>query len=185
MHIRRDVPLKIKSNFLIICLAGFGLAVIFSGCASTSKSLKPNVWQEVYVDEFGNEYIVEYVEEYVEGDVDGEYAEGQIVILEEPSYEPPEFSMQDVTEEKTVIRKQPEAELPEIIKDKKDFSPPAGSQVHRVWIWQETGDCLWSIAKQYYGDPWKWKKIYMANQDTIDDPNIIFPKQILAIPPEQ
>jgi len=53
---------------------------------------------------------------------------------------------------------------------------------HSVWIWQETGDCLWNIAKKYYGDPFKWKYIYEANRDIISDPRVIFPKQILRIP---
>jgi hypothetical protein len=53
---------------------------------------------------------------------------------------------------------------------------------HTVWIWQETGDCLWNLAKKYYGDPFKWKIIYEANKNLISDPRVIFPKQILEIP---
>jgi len=53
---------------------------------------------------------------------------------------------------------------------------------HKVWIWQETGDCLWKIAQKYYGDPYKWKYIYEANKPYIKDPRVIFPKQILEIP---
>jgi len=54
--------------------------------------------------------------------------------------------------------------------------------VHSVWIWQESGDCLWNLAKKYYGDPYKWKLIYNANKDRISNPNKIFPKQKLIIP---
>lgn len=57
-------------------------------------------------------------------------------------------------------------------------------RIHKVWIWQETGDCLWNLAEKYYGDPWKWKLIYMANQDIIDNPSKIYPKQELIIPEE-
>lgn len=60
---------------------------------------------------------------------------------------------------------------------------PAGSKVHTVWVWQETRDCLWQLAKKYYGDPWQWKKIYEANRNTILDPTVIFPKQKIIIPP--
>ena len=56
-------------------------------------------------------------------------------------------------------------------------------KVHRVWLWQESRDCLWNIAKKYYGDPWQWKKIYIANKFQISDPRKIFPRQILIIPP--
>ena len=54
---------------------------------------------------------------------------------------------------------------------------------YRVWIWQENGDCLWRIAEKIYGDRSKWRLIYLANRDTIRDPNKIYPKQKLRIPP--
>ena len=59
----------------------------------------------------------------------------------------------------------------------------AAPATYRVWIWQENGDCLWSIAKKVYGDPALWKKIYNANKEQISDPRVIFPKQVLVIPP--
>ncbi len=55
-------------------------------------------------------------------------------------------------------------------------------RIHKVWIWQETGDCLYNIAKKYYGDGSKWRIIYKANKDKIKNPNKIYPKQILIIP---
>jgi LysM repeat protein len=33
----------------------------------------------------------------------------------------------------------------------------------------KTGDCLWNIAKKYYGDGSKWKKIYNANKKVIEN----------------
>lgn len=32
----------------------------------------------------------------------------------------------------------------------------------------KSGDCLWNIAKKYYGDGSKWKTIYNANKSTIE-----------------
>lgn len=32
----------------------------------------------------------------------------------------------------------------------------------------KTGDCLWNIAKKYYGDGSQWTKIYEANKSTIE-----------------
>lgn len=47
----------------------------------------------------------------------------------------------------------------------------------------KSGDCLWSIAKKYYGDGSKFKKIYEANKKTIgSNPNKIYPGQVLTIP---
>ena len=54
---------------------------------------------------------------------------------------------------------------------------------YRVWIWQENGDTLWRIAQKVYGDKDKWPLIYQANRDVIKDPNKIYPKQVLKIPP--
>lgn len=64
-------------------------------------------------------------------------------------------------------------------KNKQSFE----QRTYTVWLWQETGDCLWNLANKYYGDPWLWKKIYIANKDKIKDPRVIYPKQVLIIPP--
>ncbi|GEM_PF-5084812 len=46
----------------------------------------------------------------------------------------------------------------------------------------ESGDSLWKIAEEVYGDGSQWTKIYEANQNIIDDPNLIYPNQNLVIP---
>ncbi len=44
------------------------------------------------------------------------------------------------------------------------------------------GDCLWNIAKQFYGNGSKYTVIYNANKSKIKDPNTIYPGQVLTIP---
>lgn len=44
------------------------------------------------------------------------------------------------------------------------------------------GDCLWNIAKKYYGNGASWKKIYEANKSLIKNPNLIYPNQKFVIP---
>jgi len=44
------------------------------------------------------------------------------------------------------------------------------------------GDCLWNIAKKYYGNGSQYTKIYNANRDQIKNPNLIYPGQVLTIP---
>jgi len=46
------------------------------------------------------------------------------------------------------------------------------------------GDNLWNIAKKddIYADPYMWPRIYRANREAIKDPDLIYPKQSLAVP---
>jgi len=45
------------------------------------------------------------------------------------------------------------------------------------------GDCLWNIAKKYYGSGSKYTVIYNANKSVIGgNPNLIYPGQVLTIP---
>lgn len=61
-----------------------------------------------------------------------------------------------------------------------DTSPaPSTNQTYTV----QKGDCLWNIAKKYYGDGSKYTVIYNANKDKIKNPNFIYPGQVLTIPP--
>src|SRR3990172_8209166 len=48
------------------------------------------------------------------------------------------------------------------------------------------GESLWKIAKHkdVYKNPFMWPLIYKANHDKINDPDMIYPKQILSIPRE-
>src|SRR3972149_2565956 len=48
------------------------------------------------------------------------------------------------------------------------------------------GPCLWNIAKNkdVYENPFMWPLIYKANHDKINDPDMIYPKQVLSIPRE-
>ena len=45
-----------------------------------------------------------------------------------------------------------------------------------------SGDCLWNIAKKFYGNGSQYTKIYNANRDKIKNPNLIYPNQVLWIP---
>jgi nucleoid-associated protein YgaU len=46
------------------------------------------------------------------------------------------------------------------------------------------GDSLSKIAKREYGDMSKWRKIFEANRDVIDNPDLIEPGHNLIIPEE-
>lgn len=56
---------------------------------------------------------------------------------------------------------------------------PAASQTYTV----VRGDCLWNIAKRFYGNGSKYTVIYNANKGVIGgNPNLIYPGQVLTIP---
>lgn len=55
---------------------------------------------------------------------------------------------------------------------------PSSAQSYTV----VSGDCLWTIAKRFYGSGAKYTVIYQANQDKIANPNLIYPGQVLTIP---
>jgi nucleoid-associated protein YgaU len=44
------------------------------------------------------------------------------------------------------------------------------------------GESLSKIAKQYYGDPMKYKQIFSANTNILKNPDLIHPDQVLVIP---
>ena len=56
---------------------------------------------------------------------------------------------------------------------------PAATQTYTV----VKGDCLWNIAKRFYGNGSKYSVIYNANRSVIGgNPNLIYPGQVLTIP---
>lgn len=61
-----------------------------------------------------------------------------------------------------------------------DNSPaPSAAQTYTV----VRGDCLWNIAKRFYGNGAKYTTIYDANRGVIGgNPNLIKPGQVLTIP---
>ncbi|MEA2713644.1 MAG: hypothetical protein QOK27_1605 [Gemmatimonadales bacterium] len=44
------------------------------------------------------------------------------------------------------------------------------------------GDSLSKIAKREYGDASKWHRIFEANRDQIENPDLIHPGQVLNLP---
>jgi nucleoid-associated protein YgaU len=80
--------------------------------------------------------------------------------------------------------------MPDSRKPKADFSDvesgssstapqaPAAERTYTV----VKGDSLSKIAKRLYGDAQQWRKIYEANKDQIQNPDLIHPGQTFRIP---
>ena len=56
--------------------------------------------------------------------------------------------------------------------------PKAAEQTYTV----QAGDTLSKISKQFYGDGNKYMKIFEANKDVLNDPNMITVGQVLKVP---
>ena len=75
-------------------------------------------------------------------------------------------------------------------KPKADFSNvQGGSSSTEETIGEQTytvqrGDTLSHIAKQFYGKAGAWNRIFEANRDQLDNPDLIQPGQVLKIPPQ-
>jgi hypothetical protein len=67
----------------------------------------------------------------------------------------------------------------------KAYRNNAVGQTYTVQYKPEDRDCLWKISgfDDIYGDPFLWPKIWKRNQKKIPNPDLIYPGQVLIIPP--
>ncbi len=63
---------------------------------------------------------------------------------------------------------------------KANISVEDESVYHRHVV--KSGESLSKIAKHYYGDPMKYKEIFQANTNILNNPDMIHPDQVLVIP---
>ena len=70
--------------------------------------------------------------------------------------------VEQVSDEMTVAQSEPEAQYYTVVR----------------------GDTLSKIAKQYYGDANKYPAIFEANKPMLKSPDLIYPGQMLRIPPQ-
>jgi len=50
--------------------------------------------------------------------------------------------------------------------------------IHEV----RAGDTLWALSRRYYGDPFLWPEIFASNRQSINNPDLITPRERLRIP---
>ena len=66
------------------------------------------------------------------------------------------------------------------------YETNAVSQTYTVVYREVATDCLWRISnrEEIFDNPYLWPKIWRANRRIIQNPDLIYPGQILAIPPK-
>jgi nucleoid-associated protein YgaU len=87
--------------------------------------------------------------------------------------------MQRLAQEAAEPAATPSAE--EVKDEMADLRKARPTAPQRTYVVQP-GDYLEKIAKEIYGDWERWKDIYEANKDQIEDPDLIHPGQKLRIP---
>jgi len=70
----------------------------------------------------------------------------------------------------------------EVVEKPVKTPPPIVSTTKPLTHVVQKGDCLWNIASNEFGDPFKWTKIYEENKDKINNPDLIYPNQEFKIP---
>ncbi|HEY0972830.1 MAG TPA: LysM peptidoglycan-binding domain-containing protein [Gemmatimonadales bacterium] len=78
----------------------------------------------------------------------------------------------------------PRADFSDVSGASSTTAPAAGaaSSASRRSYTVAAGDSLSRIAQREYGDASKWRAIYEANRDSIKDPDLIHPGQVLTLP---
>ncbi len=71
-------------------------------------------------------------------------------------------------------------EPPSVLVATPEDSPPQTPPVRAVTV--QTGDTLWAISRERYGDGVLYVRVFEANRDSIRDPDLIYPGQIFTIP---
>ena len=75
-----------------------------------------------------------------------------------------------------------EPDFSDVVSGSSSSAPaPAGEAATRTYT-VVAGDSLSKIAKKIYGNAGRWKEIFEANKDTIKNPDLIHPGQVLKIP---
>lgn len=62
-------------------------------------------------------------------------------------------------------------------------NPTAGAKQQEQFYTVQKGDSLSKIAKQFYGNANKYPVIFEANKPMLKNPDLIYPGQMLVIPP--
>ena len=79
--------------------------------------------------------------------------------------------------------RQVKVDIPKAVATVKKEEPRVDNTVQPQTYTVVSGDCLWNIAKKFYGNGSQYTKIYDANRGVIGgNPNLIYPGQVLTIP---
>lgn len=86
-------------------------------------------------------------------------------------------------EYREITVRQVKVNIPKATATVKKETPRVNNSTQPKTYTVKSGDCLWNIAKKFYGNGAQYTKIYNANKGVIGgNPNLIYPGQVLTIP---
>lgn len=86
-------------------------------------------------------------------------------------------------EYREITVRQVKVNIPKAVATVQPAAPRVDNTVQPKTYTVVSGDCLWNIAKKFYGNGAQYTKIYDANRGVIGgNPNLIYPGQVLTIP---
>ena len=71
-------------------------------------------------------------------------------------------------------------EAPEVLVAAPRDTAPRSAPIRAVTV--QTGDTLWAMSRERYGDGVLYVRVFEANRDNIRDPDLIYPGQVFEIP---
>jgi nucleoid-associated protein YgaU len=77
---------------------------------------------------------------------------------------------------------EPKADFSDVESGSSSTAPAPSTAGERTYTVKK-GDSLSKIAKREYGDAQQWRRIFEANRNLIDNPDLIYPGQVLRLPP--
>jgi hypothetical protein len=173
--------------FVSLALLG-GVALVFSGCATSQKRMKP-------VNEAQKSEFLKGMDVVEKPELEPEWAD--FVKERYPNWRRHYWVDRGQWGNRGYIVGRPSAEAEPVVEPQITPLPPAQAApptiVENEPLKIETpekptkyvvrkGDSLWKIAGKVYGNPLKWPRIYRANKDKIKNPNRIYANQVLTIP---
>jgi LysM repeat protein len=89
------------------------------------------------------------------------------------------YGTQTVTIQQPATETKTATATTETARETENSPAPASTTTYTV----KSGDCLWNIAKKFYGSGAQYTKIYEQNKGVVgSNPNLIYPGQVLTIP---
>ena len=83
-------------------------------------------------------------------------------------------------EYREITVRQVKVNIPKAVATVQKAAPRVDNTVQPKTYTVKSGDCLWNIAKKYYGNGAQYTKIYNANRGVIGgNPNLIYPARLL------